>query len=172
MKLGVLSVGVFLLGFAALTSAWTWVGCTQNYTYNGGSEDFYACALNPSGGSEIITNGGYYCLKFAKWYGASTVTINATLYKGSNCGNWVPSDWCYANPSSCSKEFQNGWLGDLGAGNPNGYITLDFRQPAYGTNQVISYSSNVMPIKIKVMPHGGKNLKTTVRTAQKPRLRN
>ena len=95
-----------------------------------GWQDFTACSisqLNGGGGSEIITHNNYYCLKFHKWFeGTGYYRVNATLYKGATCTNWVSGDYCYSNPSACTKEFDWGWSGDLG--NPSGYyVNLDYR---------------------------------------------
>lgn len=166
MKLGILSFGVLLLAVAAFASAfdeWYWIGCSQTYNmHDSGGMDLIPCAISQStggGGSKIITHGNYYCLHFAEWRIAGNFRLHAVLYKGVNCDNWVPSDFCYNNPE-CNKYVNWGdTTVSLGAGNPYGYITLN-----YGTTQwgplVFSHGGSPlvdkMGFKIRVIASGGK----------------
>jgi len=160
MRKGVLSVGIILLGIATFSSAaweWYWVSCSGTYNMGTvGDADFVPCAISQStggGGSKIITHNNYYCLHFTEWRTSGNFRLHAVLYKGVNCQDWSPGDYCYQHPSDCDKYVDWGqttvWLGDLS----NYYISLN-----YGTTQwgplVFSHGGsplvNKMGFKIRV----------------------
>ena len=132
MRFGVALLGLFVLA-ASVSAAWVRLGCTQRYEQDHSGQDYVACAvshLDGGGGSEVITHAGYYCLKFQKWKeGQGNFRVNATLYKGSNCANWVSGDYCYNNPSQCTKEFDWEWTGSLG-NSYDRFVTLEYRHDA------------------------------------------
>jgi len=144
MKPGVLSIGIFLLCFAAFSWAATTVSCTGTYNMGTlGGMDFNSCAINElipgAGGSAVITHNNYYCVKVTKFYQPfSTHKINVQLLNGVSCGSWVPGNYCYNQMflgGACNKDIlpgQTQWLGNLS----NYYITYGYQSyyNAYGNN--------------------------------------
>jgi len=122
------------------------------------------CAISQStggGGSEILTHNQYYCLKFTEWRTAGNFRLHAVLYKGANCQDWSPTDYCYNQMflgGECNKYVDWGGIVDLGGGT-HGYITLD-----YGTSQwgPVAFAHGGSPLvdkmgfKIRVIASGGK----------------
>ncbi|PIT85770.1 hypothetical protein COU36_01365, partial [Candidatus Micrarchaeota archaeon CG10_big_fil_rev_8_21_14_0_10_59_7] len=133
--------GILLLGIASMASAWwewTWIGCSGTYNMGGsGGMDLIPCAISQTtggGGSKVITHNNYYCTYFTEWMTAGNARVHAVLYKGVNCQNWSPGEYCYDKMGfgqACNKYVDLGQNVDLGGG-AYGYVTLSYLTTYWG----------------------------------------
>jgi len=167
MKKSVLSVGILLLGIAAFASAtgeWYWIGCSETFNMgSSGGMDLIPCAISQStggGGSKIITHNNYYCLHFTEWRTSGYFRLHAVLYKGVNCQDWSPGDYCYDKMDvgeACNKYVDWGQNADLGD-NSGRYISLRYGSTYWGPVVFSRGGSplvNKMGFKIRVIADDG-----------------
>lgn len=123
MKFAVIVAGILLVTFAVFSAAATTVSCTGTYNMGSlGDMDFDSCALNElipgAGGSIVITNYNYYCVKVTKFYQPfSNHKINVKLLKGTTCQNWSSGEFCYNQMflgGACNKDVLPGGTVELG----------------------------------------------------------